>query len=93
MFKVYKCSNPGLGVRVYFMMYSDSVEEQRYLSGLRREKNAFERLIREKSVRPERVAIQGNMATHHSRTIEYDYTDDRAPKSSTLHRKSSTQHK
>ncbi|KAI5452177.1 DNA repair protein RAD16 [Naganishia albida] len=47
--EVYKCSNPGLGVRVYFMMYSDSVEEQRYLSGLRREKNAFERLIREKS--------------------------------------------
>jgi DNA excision repair protein ERCC-4 len=50
LLQVYKCSNPGLGVRVYFMMYSDSVEEQRYLSGLRREKNAFERLIREKSV-------------------------------------------
>ena len=48
-FQVYKSSNPGLAVRVYFMMYSDSVEEQRYLSGLRREKNAFERLIREKS--------------------------------------------
>ncbi len=31
-------------------MYGESVEEQRYLSGLRREKNAFERLIREKSV-------------------------------------------
>jgi hypothetical protein len=50
VFQVYRSSNPGLGVRVYFMMYSDSVEEQRYLSGLRREKSAFERLIREKSV-------------------------------------------
>ncbi|KAJ9122541.1 hypothetical protein QFC22_001970 [Naganishia vaughanmartiniae] len=47
--EVYRSSNPGLGVRVYFLMYADSVEEQRYLSGLRREKAAFERLIREKS--------------------------------------------
>jgi DNA excision repair protein ERCC-4 len=58
-FQVYKCSNPGLGVRVYFMMYSDSVEEQRYLSGLRREKNAFERLIREKSVCPHDLQSKG----------------------------------
>jgi DNA excision repair protein ERCC-4 len=48
--QVYRSSNPGLGVRVYFMMYADSVEEQRYLSGLRKEKDAFERLIREKGV-------------------------------------------
>lgn len=41
------------------MMYSDSVEEQRYLSGLRREKNAFERLIREKSVRPDESRFKG----------------------------------
>lgn len=31
-------------------MYADSVEEQRYLSSLRREKESFERLIREKAV-------------------------------------------
>lgn len=31
-------------------MYNASVEEQTYLSGLRKEKDAFERLIREKSV-------------------------------------------
>ncbi|CED82579.1 Structure-specific endonuclease ERCC1-XPF, catalytic component XPF/ERCC4 [Phaffia rhodozyma] len=46
--EVYRSSNPGLAVRVYFMMYVDSVEEQRYLSGLRKEKEAFQRLIREK---------------------------------------------
>ena len=31
-------------------MYKDSVEEQRYLSMIRKEKDAFERLIREKGV-------------------------------------------
>jgi hypothetical protein len=32
------------------MMYEDSVEEQRYLSMIRREKASFEKLIHEKSV-------------------------------------------
>ncbi|PWN49819.1 restriction endonuclease-like protein [Violaceomyces palustris] len=47
--EVYRSTSPGTGVRVYFLMYSDSVEEQRYLSSLRREKESFEKLIREKS--------------------------------------------
>ena len=47
--EVYRSANPGIGARVYFLIYADSVEEQRYLSALRREKEAFERLIREKS--------------------------------------------
>ncbi len=38
-------------VNLYFMIYQDSVEEQRYLSTVRREKEAFEQLIRTKSVR------------------------------------------
>ena len=32
------------------MMYQDSVEEQRYLTNVRREKEAFEQLIRTKAV-------------------------------------------
>lgn len=36
-------------LRIYFFLYVDSVEEQMYLGGLRREKDAFERLIREKA--------------------------------------------
>ena len=43
--QVYKSSNPGLGVRVYFMLYQTSCEEHKYLAGLRREKEAFEKLI------------------------------------------------
>ena len=35
-------------VKVYFLIYSNSVEEQAYLTSLRREKEAFEFLIKEK---------------------------------------------
>ncbi|KAL8283775.1 hypothetical protein RQP46_005207 [Phenoliferia psychrophenolica] len=48
--EAYRSAHQGLAVRVYFLMYKDSVEEQRYLSSVRKEKDAFERLIREKGV-------------------------------------------
>lgn len=48
--QAYRSTHLGQGVRVYFLLYAESVEEQRYLSMLRREKESFERLIREKSV-------------------------------------------
>ncbi|XP_075022143.1 DNA repair endonuclease XPF [Calonectris borealis] len=35
--------------RVYFLIYGGSTEEQRYLTALRKEKEAFEKLIREKA--------------------------------------------
>jgi DNA excision repair protein ERCC-4 len=50
-FKIYKAMRPNQDMKVYFMMYENSVEEQRYLTAVRKEKDAFERLIREKSVR------------------------------------------
>ncbi|KAI0056711.1 hypothetical protein BV25DRAFT_1976751 [Artomyces pyxidatus] len=46
--EVYKSSNPGLGVRVYFMVYQTTSEEHKYLAGLRKEKDSFERLIKER---------------------------------------------
>ncbi|CAJ0846600.1 2212_t:CDS:2, partial [Entrophospora sp. SA101] len=48
--EVFKARNPELSCKVYFMIYENSVEEQRYLSSIRREKEAFEKLIREKSM-------------------------------------------
>jgi len=48
--EVYKTCHPGKQVRVYFTIYDNSVEEQLYLSSLRREKDAFTKLIRDKSV-------------------------------------------
>ena len=49
--QVYKALNPGLAVRVYFMVYQMTTEEHKYLASLRKEKDAFERLIRERGVR------------------------------------------
>ncbi|KAL7271536.1 DNA repair protein RAD16 [Rhizina undulata] len=46
--EVYRSSHRDRGVRVYFMYYGDSAEEQRYLSAVRREKDAFTKLIKEK---------------------------------------------
>lgn len=49
--EVYRSSHVGRDVRVYFIYYGGSVEEQRYLSAVRREKDSFTKLIKEKSVR------------------------------------------
>ncbi|KAG0242467.1 hypothetical protein BGW41_004035 [Actinomortierella wolfii] len=48
--EVYKACNPGKQIRVYFTIYDNSVEEQLYLSVLRKEKDAFSKLIRDKSI-------------------------------------------
>ncbi|KAG8840320.1 hypothetical protein FRB91_006310, partial [Serendipita sp. 411] len=48
--EVYRSSTPGLAVRVYVTMWDTSAEEDMYLAELRREKDAFESLIRERSV-------------------------------------------
>ena len=48
--QVYKASHPDRAIRVYFLMYAGSTEEQRYLTTLRKEKDAFEFLIKEKAV-------------------------------------------
>ncbi|KAG2091215.1 uncharacterized protein F5147DRAFT_657988 [Suillus discolor] len=47
-FIVYRNFNPGMGVRVYFMVYQLCCEEHKYLAGLRREKESFEKLIKER---------------------------------------------
>ncbi|XP_066520593.1 DNA repair endonuclease XPF [Hoplias malabaricus] len=47
--EVYKASRPGKPLRVYFLIYGGSTEEQRYLTALCKEKQAFEHLIREKA--------------------------------------------
>ncbi|EIN05331.1 hypothetical protein PUNSTDRAFT_54777 [Punctularia strigosozonata HHB-11173 SS5] len=46
--EVYRSSHPGLAVRVYFMVYQLSCEEHRFLAAQRREKEAFESLIKER---------------------------------------------
>eukprot|EP00092_Neocalanus_flemingeri_P022527 GFUD01024429.1.p1 GENE.GFUD01024429.1~~GFUD01024429.1.p1 ORF type:complete len:846 (-),score=291.30 GFUD01024429.1:125-2662(-) len=47
--EVYQAAHPNLHTRVYFILYRGSVEEQAYLTTLRREKKAFESLIKAKT--------------------------------------------
>ncbi|KAG1143281.1 hypothetical protein G6F37_006756 [Rhizopus arrhizus] len=48
--EVYRAKHPTVQIRVYFMLYENSVEEQNYLSLIKKEKESFEKLIHEKSV-------------------------------------------
>ena len=48
--EVYRSSHTDRSIKVYFMYYGGSVEEQRYLSAVRKEKDAFTRLIKERGV-------------------------------------------
>lgn len=47
--EVYRSSHNDRAIRVFFLYYASSVEEQRYLSSTRREKDAFTKLIKEKA--------------------------------------------
>ncbi|XP_028048200.1 DNA repair endonuclease XPF isoform X1 [Monomorium pharaonis] len=47
--EVYQNNNPSLNLKVYFLIYGGSVEEQEYLTSLRREKEAFHSLINTKT--------------------------------------------
>ncbi|KAL9092848.1 MAG: hypothetical protein Q9165_004266 [Trypethelium subeluteriae] len=62
--EVYRSSHSDRNIRVYFMYYGGSVEEQRYLSAVRREKDAFTKLIRERGS----MAITLNHAAHDGAT-------------------------
>ncbi|KAL8969611.1 MAG: hypothetical protein Q9183_001919 [Haloplaca sp. 2 TL-2023] len=61
--EVYRSSHEDRNVRVYFMYYGGSVEEQRYLSAVRKEKDAFTRLINEKGKMAVTLTVDGNAPT------------------------------
>lgn len=48
--EVYKNCNPGLALRVYQMVYTNSFEEDRFLSTMSREAQAFKKLIDDRAV-------------------------------------------
>lgn len=50
--QVYKNCNPGLALRVYQMVYSNSFEEDRFLATMAREAEAFKKLIDDRAVGP-----------------------------------------
>jgi DNA excision repair protein ERCC-4 len=48
--EVYKAENPSTKLRVFFLFYEESSEVQKFESSIRRENEAFESLIRQKSL-------------------------------------------
>uniref|UniRef100_A0A8C2YYG1 Excision repair cross-complementation group 4 n=1 Tax=Cyclopterus lumpus TaxID=8103 RepID=A0A8C2YYG1_CYCLU len=70
--EIYKASRPGKTLRVYFLIYGGSTEEQKYLTALSREKRAFEHLIREKAtmVIPEEREGRGDTNLDLARNLE-----------------------
>lgn len=53
--EVYQNNNPSINLKIYFLVYGGSVEEQGYLTSLRREKEAFEKLIMTKAVNEPKI--------------------------------------
>lgn len=56
--EIYQNNNPSLNLKVFFLIYGGSVEEQEYLTSLRREKEAFHSLINTKTVGSKRSCLQ-----------------------------------
>lgn len=48
--EVYQRKNPEIQIKVYFLVFGGTIEEQSYLTSLRKEKEAFDFLIEEKAV-------------------------------------------
>ncbi|XP_056285706.1 DNA repair endonuclease XPF isoform X1 [Pseudoliparis swirei] len=70
--EIYKACRPGKTLRVYFLVYGGSTEEQKYLTALAKEKKAFEHLIREKAtmVIPEEREGRGDTNLDLARNLE-----------------------
>lgn len=58
--EIYQATNTSSPAKVYFMYYGTSVEEQIYLLRIRKEKQAFTRLIREKAQLAKHFATEGD---------------------------------
>ena len=65
--EVYHATNPALDPKTYFMYYGTSVEEQRHLLRIRKEKLAFTSLIREKANLGKRFATEQDNWKFHLR--------------------------
>ncbi|XP_038130141.1 DNA repair endonuclease XPF [Cyprinodon tularosa] len=70
--EIYKANRHGKHLRVYFLIYGGSTEEQKYLTALSKEKKAFEHLIREKAtmVIPEEREGRGDTNLDLARNLE-----------------------
>lgn len=69
--EVYKAKNSSRKLKVYFLFYEDSTEVQKFESSIRRENEAFESLIRQKSL----MMIPVDQVLFHShKTFDFSLT-------------------
>lgn len=47
--ELFQSLNPSIELSIHFLIYKESVEEQKYLLSIRKEKDSFEKLIKEKA--------------------------------------------
>jgi ERCC4-type nuclease len=82
--EVFKSLYPSIALKVYFMVYDNSVEEQQYLTLLRREKVCFEKLIHQKSGLSIPIDEEGNIILDAEQTF-WQKVDTRIAGAQTLH--------
>ncbi len=56
--ELFRARRPGEALRLYFLIYESSVEEQKFKADARREREAFETLVRTQAVRPSTLLHQ-----------------------------------
>lgn len=93
--EVYKACKPGIPLRVYVLTYEMSTEEQIYLTSVKREKEAFHSLIREKStmVIPKEIEGKVDHAPQLSRDPNPAYRDPNDTRKAGGQTSNSEQHK
>ena len=60
--EIFRAINEDLSPNVYFMYYGDSIEEQRHLTVIKKEKDAFTKLIRENAMRAHHFETEGDLS-------------------------------
>ncbi|KAF0990711.1 hypothetical protein HZS_4118 [Henneguya salminicola] len=73
MLEVYKALNPDRLLRVYMIIFKNSIDEKIYLSTLNKERDSFEILIKEKAC----MAVPGNIGEIQKESEPFDYGDSR----------------
>lgn len=69
--EIYKALNPQKEITVFFTIYDNSIQEQQYLGTIRREKEAFERLIQQNSTMVIPLDHEGNVVSEYESSNVY----------------------
>eukprot|EP00002_Diphylleia_rotans_P028659 TRINITY_DN5790_c0_g1_i9.p1 TRINITY_DN5790_c0_g1~~TRINITY_DN5790_c0_g1_i9.p1 ORF type:complete len:868 (-),score=195.83 TRINITY_DN5790_c0_g1_i9:150-2753(-) len=80
--EVFKALRPGHSLRIYFLTYEKSVEQQKYISSVQKEKDSFDTLIRRKATMMVDHEQDGKVAQEILDHVPYDPSSRYASKDS-----------